>query len=281
MINPVFKKEILSKGRSWKNTAMITLYSTVIVFCAIVAFKIIEQETFYGYGFSPSTFQGLYITVSVIQIFLIGLLVPASTASSINGEKQRRTFDILICTKLKPLKIIQGKLLATIFQTVILLTLALPVFSCLFLFGGVEVLDLVKLMVFFVMTAVLVGSIGIYCSTSFKKSSVAIVISYLIIFALTFGMIILFLIMTEVFDIEIANSIFYVLFHFNPGTGLSAILSPQMGKSFIFLSMIDLKVEMLDANIILALNLLAEAVLSLGFILAAARKIDPLNGKRK
>lgn len=281
MINPVFRKEILSKSRNWKNAAMITLYSAVIVFCAVVAFKIIEQESFYQYGFLPSTFENLYATVAIIQIFLIGLLVPASTASAINGEKQRRTFEILLCTKLSPLKIIFGKLSATIFQIIILLTLALPVFSCLFLFGGINIFDLIKLMIFFVATSILIGSIGIFCSSAFKKTSVSIVISYIIIFALTFGMIIMFLVSSEVFEFKMADSLFNFLFYFNPGTGLSAILSSQFGKSFMFLTMTNSNVEQLNADMVLFLNIVAQFILSAIFILFAARKIDPLKAKRK
>lgn len=274
MINPVLKKEMKVRARSWKNAGMITLYSLVLVFAAIVIFKTAELNFEYSGGFSPEILQALYITCAICQIFLIGLLVPATTASAISGEKQRGTFDLLICNRLSSKSIIIGKLFASLLQTFMLLILALPVLSCLFMFGGVGFLDLVKLTVFYTTTAILLGSIGLFCSSHFKTTVASIVVSYIIIFILTIGMLIIMGIFYELFDLKMLENIFTAILFLNPGTGLSAILSKQIGESFVFTNMM-FSMD-LDADIVLVINMICELVMAAIFSLLAARKINPL-----
>ena len=274
MINPVLKKEMKVRARSWKNTGMITLYAFVLVFSATVIFKIAEASAIYSGGFSPEILQALYITCAICQIFLIGLLVPATTASSISGEKQRRTFDLLICNRLSSKSIVIGKLFASLLQTFMLLILALPVLSCLFMFGGLEFIDLFKLMTFYTTTAILLGSIGLFCSSIFKTTVPSIVVSYVIIFLLTFGMLILMGVFYQVFEFEFLKPIFGSMLFLNPGTGLSAILSKQLGESFIFTKMF-FDVDM-SANTVLIVNMLCELFMAGIFSILTARRIDPL-----
>ncbi|MCT4661231.1 MAG: ABC transporter permease [Tissierellales bacterium] len=277
MINPVLKKEIKVRARNWKNAGMITLYALVLVFAAVVVFKTAEFDFGYRGGFSPEVLQGLYITCAIIQIFLIGLLVPATTASAISGEKQRRTFDLLICNRASNRTIILGKLMASLLQTFMLLILALPILSCLFMFGGISVTNLFKLTIFFMVTSVLLGSIGLFCSTQFKSTVPSIVVSYVIIFILSFGMLILIAIGYELFDFNEFKNLHAVFLIFNPGTGLSAILSEQMGSSFNFINAItDLD---WSANFTLVMNLFAELILSGFFIWAATKNINPFKNR--
>lgn len=281
MINPVLKKEIKVRARNWKNAGMITLYALVLVFAAVVVFKTAEFDFGYRGGFSPEILQGLYITCAIIQIFLIGLLVPATTASAISGERQRRTFDLLICNRASNRTIILGKLMASLLQTFMLLILALPILSCLFMFGGISVTNLFKLTIFFMVTSVLLGSIGLFCSTQFKSTVPSIVVSYVIIFILSFGMLILIAIGYELFDFDRFKNLNAIFLVFNPGTGLSAILSEQMGSSFNFINAIaDLD---WSANFTLVINLFAELILSGFFIWAATKNINPFKnrGRRK
>lgn len=279
MINPVLKKEMKVRARNWKNAGMLTLYALVLVFAAVVVFKTAEFASMDRGGFSPEILRGLYITCAIIQIFLIGLLVPATTASAISGEKQRQTFDLLICNKASNNTIIFGKLMASLLQTFMLLLLALPIFSCLFMFGGISVINLFKLTLFFMVTSIMLGSIGLFCSTKFRSTVPSIVVSYIIIFALSFGMLIFIAVGFELFEFEKIQNYLAAILVFNPGTGLSAILSEQMGETFNFINAItDLE---WSADFVLGINICAELILSAIFIKAAANSINPFKNRSK
>ncbi|MBV9021689.1 MAG: ABC transporter permease subunit, partial [Ktedonobacteraceae bacterium] len=54
----------------------------------------------------------LYILLSFVQLFLILFITPAFTSTSINGEKERQTFDLLLCSRLSSFALVSGKLVA-------------------------------------------------------------------------------------------------------------------------------------------------------------------------
>src|ERR1700716_910074 len=54
----------------------------------------------------------LYTFILIIQLLLIIFITPVFTATSINGEKERQTFDLLLCSRLSSSALVIGKLLA-------------------------------------------------------------------------------------------------------------------------------------------------------------------------
>src|SRR6266567_1884748 len=40
----------------------------------------------------------LYYLLSMVQLFLIMYITPAFTSTAVNGEKERQTFDMLLCS---------------------------------------------------------------------------------------------------------------------------------------------------------------------------------------
>ena len=68
----------------------------------------------------------LYYLLSMIHLLLILFITAASTASTINGEKERQTFDLLLCSQLSSLSLVAGKLLAGLANTLLLTAASLP-----------------------------------------------------------------------------------------------------------------------------------------------------------
>jgi ABC-type Na+ efflux pump, permease component len=124
--------------------------------------------------------NALYITLMVIQLILILFITPAFTATSINGEKERQTYDMLLCSRLSPAALVGGKLLSGLTNTLILIAASLPVFSLVFFFGGISPLQAFEVLIIFIVTALLLAAFGLFCSSLVARPAVSTLIAYLI-----------------------------------------------------------------------------------------------------
>jgi ABC-type transport system involved in multi-copper enzyme maturation permease subunit len=123
----------------------------------------------------------LYTLLLMIQIFLILFITPAFTATTINGEKERQTFDLLLCSRLSPFSLIGGKLLAGVMNALLLIAASLPVFSLVFFFGGVTPLQAMQALAVSIMTALVAATLGIFCSALFQRPAASTAVSYMLV----------------------------------------------------------------------------------------------------
>ena len=145
-----------------------------------------EQSQYSG----TMEYEGLinmYSIMSYIEFGMFMLVIPSSTSGSISGEKERRTLDILLTGKMSTYSIVIGKLMASLNIVMLLAVSSLPVFSIVFLFGGITVVDLLVMLVTLMISGVFVGSIGILFSVVCKKTTTATILSYSSILALIGG----------------------------------------------------------------------------------------------
>ncbi len=129
----------------------------------------------------------IYAIINAAEFGLVLFTVPALTAASISGEREKQTLEILLTTKLSPLQIILGKLASSISMVILLALSSLPVLAIVFTIGGVTLRDFGEFMLLIVITAVFIGSIGIFFSTLFKKTTSATVSTYGVLLLLGLG----------------------------------------------------------------------------------------------
>ncbi len=130
-------------------------------------------------NFSPDSFgSNLYSWLIGIQFFLIFCTTPAYTATAINGEKQRQTFDLLVCSQLSAFSLSAGKLVAGVVNSLLLIAAALPVFSLVFLFGGVSPVQFLETLLVYVVSALLLGSTGLFFSALLKSPILSTTFTY-------------------------------------------------------------------------------------------------------
>jgi ABC-type transport system involved in multi-copper enzyme maturation permease subunit len=108
------------------------------------------------------------------------LITPSFTATAVNGEKERQTYDLLLCSRLSAFSLVTGKLTAGLMNALLLICASIPLFSLVFFFGGISPVQVIDAMIVFVATTVLIGGIGIFCSTVFKRPSVSTAVAYLV-----------------------------------------------------------------------------------------------------
>lgn len=106
MINPILERELKTRMRSWK-TAML-LFGYLALLGLVVAFAFFAESNSYrygAYGFDPTVVTGIYSAITLFQLGLLLFILPIFTATSISGERERQTLDLLLCiifTRFKP-----------------------------------------------------------------------------------------------------------------------------------------------------------------------------------
>jgi ABC-2 type transport system permease protein len=122
-----------------------------------------------------------------VELVLIIFIAPAFTAGAITGERERQTYDLLRTTLLASPSFVIGKLESALSYILLLLFSAIPLQSIAFLFGGITELEVILSFVILAVTAVALGTVGIYFSAVTPKTLSASVRSYTVALAVTFG----------------------------------------------------------------------------------------------
>ncbi len=235
--NPVLRSELKVKMRSFKTILGIIIYVGILLFVSSMYYSIVTEQRAYMGATSINANQmigmTLYTLIAILQFVLIMVITPAQTSGTISGERERQTLDLLLCTKMSASEIIIGKLLSSLAFILLLIISSLPLFSLVFLFGGITPGDIAVLFLFYIVIAMVVGSISIFYSTIFKKTMVATVVSYVTIFAwyvLTF-LIAVYLISKHEMGVNASQTYIPSILYFNPLFGLGDIMSRQLGGS--------------------------------------------------
>ena len=237
MMNPVLRREAITSLRGWRNYAVITFYLALTTGC-VALFMYFSAYESYDFSFDPYNMVILYGLLCAVQMGLIVLAVPALTAGSISGERERQTLDLLLVTKMSPLSIVVGKLLSSMAFVLLLIVGTLPVFGVVFYFGGVEILDVLQMMGFMLATAFLVGAISVFFSCIYKRTVVSIMLVYIAMGLLCFGTL-TFVIGTTAYygfnydtvQISIAQIILPLIP--NPGVGFFSLIDSQLGTDAV------------------------------------------------
>jgi ABC-2 type transport system permease protein len=187
--NPIVAKEYRSRMRTWRSPLTITIYVLILGAVGWAVFAVITSTLINtGSGLSPGSMGITIFTFLVLfQIVLLAFITPALTAGAISGERERQTIDLLFVTPLAPFSIIWGKLLASMSFVVLLLALSVPIFSLVFLFGGIELDQVLAAFALTGVTAMTLGFLGVAFSTVFKRTLAATVASYGAAFVILVG----------------------------------------------------------------------------------------------
>ena len=185
-LNPVFLKELKGIVRNKKLCLTLMTYNIIMGLVGTVALYVI----FYLSGsnnVNAETVMGLYLILTLIEFFLICFAIPAYTSGSISGEREKQTLEILLTTPMSTTSIAMGKLLSGMSTILLLVISSMPVLALVFTIGGISFGDIALYMLFILVTSIYVGSIGVYFSARFKKTSLATVFTYATLIFLGIG----------------------------------------------------------------------------------------------
>jgi len=199
-LNAVLGKEITTRMRGWRAAAVITAYLTLLALVSLLTLNGFNTPS--TYSESARVGQTLFLLLASFQMALILFITPPSTADAISGERQRQTLELLLVTRLSSLSIVLGKLVAGLAFDVLLIACSLPLFSLVFLFGGVDPSTFISVFVIFLATTLLIGSLSLFISTIMRRSGASVIVSLLCTLALTVGL----LLLTFYLILSVANS---------------------------------------------------------------------------
>ena len=186
MINPILASSALRRMRSAKTLVIVGAYVLVLMGAALALLT-----PFLGRGpVSVGEMQsGLtaFIVLMLAQFFLIVLVTPAMTASSIAGERERQTLELLLVTNTGSYAIVLGKWMESFAFMALLICCGLPVTALSMLPGGVTVTSLILGEMFLLVCALAASSVGVLCSSFMKSTVGATVVSYLMLLLIGVG----------------------------------------------------------------------------------------------
>ncbi len=290
MINPVFRRELRTNLRSWRSFAVVSLY--VFLLCLFAGLTLLAiYGGAYNYGFNPREAIKMYAVLSGFQVGFIMIIIPSITCSTISGERERQTLDLILVTKMSTFSIIFGKILSSGSMVVLLILSSLPVYGVVMYYGGVNILQLLGMFGFSLATAIMVGCLSIWYSSVFKKTIASLSMTFITLGFLGIG----FYIILQLVNTILVNFngegfsiwIWYIIFITNPLFGFVSLIDYQLGSSFINDMLYSLSWSHSTSNNVEYIfpvwisNLIFNIVISLILILFSAKIINPVRKKWK
>jgi ABC-type transport system involved in multi-copper enzyme maturation permease subunit len=185
---PVLTQEMRIRQRGAKPFYIMMIYAAVL---CVVVFLAFVSLTARGPTIDPYTMAErgrlLFASLLYAQLAMIALIVPAYSAGAVSTERERGTIELLSLTLLSSSGIVVQKLAAAVAQAVMLVLVSLPITSIVFMFGGVSPLEVAAAYLLLVLTAGMIGALGIFCSCQFRTTRGSTFTTYLSILVFLAG----------------------------------------------------------------------------------------------
>ena len=284
-VNPVLNKEIMLRMRSLRSMWALFFYLLAIGIGAL-GFIYINEMNGSGGGFNPNTSRTLFMFISIAQLGLIAFMAPGLTAGIVSGERERQTLNLLLTTQQSSTNIIVSKLVASLAFMVLIVLATMPVYSIVFLYGGISPSQLLLVFLFYLFTMVVLGSLGILFSTLFKRTMISVIVSYGVTLFIFGGTAFLYLIVLSIMQNTYGNGqtdygwIGYIM-GLNPVAALYSIFDSEISRS-VFMVYRSGGSSGQDAPIQLWQQfLIVYSIVSVGAVLLSIRYIRPILKKKR
>lgn len=288
-LNPVFQSEVRRNSRSIRISWII--FGGNLLLAGIVAVSFLGAGSIQGY-ISAGQYQipiRCHMLMCYALFFMECLLIPGIAGSSIAGERERRTLDILLTTNLNPWRIIIGKLEASLSLVFLLAFSTLPSMAMVMIFGGVGLIELLTEVAFLVVTGIFIGSIGIFCSAMCKKTNMATILSYLLVVVLVIGTVLALIFWYYLLTVRMENIGVYsevnvgvgiYLLLLNPLVPYFGLISGQLGSGNELQIMVSSFGDFSNSwgiQHMVILGILVQLIFSALLLVIAGKRINPLN----
>ena len=184
LMNPVLGRELKERARGRRMMYVLFGYLGLLALTVQLIYWERTHAADNAFSFSVAdlssarTGRFLFDSILIGVLLLVCFLVPAFTAASIAGERDRQTLVPLQVTMLSARSIVIGKLLAGLALVSLLLVAAAPFLGVALILGGVTAGAIAKGLAMVLVTAVLLGSLSIACSSLVRRVQVATVAAY-------------------------------------------------------------------------------------------------------
>ena len=179
--NPVLQRELLVNLRTNRAFLLLAAYQLLLAGVVLIAWPSDERLDLTT---NPPSAQKLVNLFFLGQYVIASLMAPSFAAGAITGEKERHTYEMLLASPLRPGAIVLGKMVASLTHLGMLILASLPIIVLCLPLGGVSVYEVLAAYFGLIVSVILFGAIGIFCSSYFGRTSSSLVVSYLVILPL-------------------------------------------------------------------------------------------------
>ncbi|MHB1038219.1 MAG: ABC transporter permease [Pirellulales bacterium] len=160
-VGPVFTRELVTAPRRVRlYVARAAYVSALLILASTVWLVLAGIQVVRNVGdlarFGATVFQILAPLQLAVMLFFSALLA----ASAVAQEKDRRTLDLLLLTRMSNSELVLGKLMAAMLGVLGALAAALPLFMISVLFGGISFGQIARVFSVTLAAAVVAGSLG-------------------------------------------------------------------------------------------------------------------------
>ncbi len=275
-MNPVLNKEFKLRFRSGKSFLGVLFY--ILAFSIfIIGFISLVMVASGQRFFKPEESRTMFMILSYLQLGLILFITPGLTGGVISSERERQTLNILLTTTQSSTNIIIGKLVSSLSYLVLLMLASLPLYSFVFLFGGISPGQVLMTLGFFIFTILVYGSLGVLFSTLIRKTIVSMVTSYSMTLFLAGGTAILTLILMQLTQgfsgTQVTSPFPYFTAMLNPPMIMTMLLQPEFSEEFVRLTGIHFPVWLA--------YLVSYTLIFAAALLISIRKLRPIMKAKK
>lgn len=179
--NPVLQRELLTNLRANRSFVLMLFYQMALALVLLVAYPSGQRVDL---STDSSAARQLVDFFFLGQYVLASLMAPTFAAGAISGEKERKTYEMLLASPLRPWAIVIGKMVASLTHLAVLIIASLPIIMLALPLGGVSIYEVLGAYLWLMISILLFGSIGLACSCGFRRTASSLVVSYLIILPL-------------------------------------------------------------------------------------------------
>jgi ABC-type transport system involved in multi-copper enzyme maturation permease subunit len=131
--------------------------------------------------------QEVFGALVLVETLLVVFLAPAFTSGAISLEREKQTLDMLAATPISSLAIVVGKLFSALAYVFLLIAASIPLTAIVFVFGGVGPDDVLRAYAVLIVTAIGLGSMGLFISAVMQRTQGATVVTFFTVLFLTLG----------------------------------------------------------------------------------------------
>ncbi len=191
-IGAVGVKELRGRMRGRRAFVILTIYLLLLGGFAWMVELIMERTYSVGFGgngtyATAAIGQGIFAALMMLETLQVAFLAPSSTAGAISMEREKQTLELLVVTPITSLAIVLGKLLSALVYVWLLIAASIPLTAVVFLYGGVAPEDVLRGYLVLIVTALGLGSFGLFCSSLVKRTQAATAITIFGVLAMTIG----------------------------------------------------------------------------------------------
>jgi len=131
--------------------------------------------------------QEVFGALVLVETLLVVFLAPAFTSGAISLEREKQTLDMLAATPISSLAIVIGKLLSALAYVFLLIAASIPLTAIVFVFGGVGPDDVIRAYAVLIVSALGLGSLGLFISAAMQRTQGATVVTFFTVLFLALG----------------------------------------------------------------------------------------------